>query len=180
LELTNLSPRAIAANAVELRFSSLEKSTPTTITIVLRGPEFAQPDLSIYPVKVLSREGNRLRLMATGGATPSVVAARLRDSLSGRIVTAVVDEVVVPHTEFAKSELADIRLELHRKSYIVRVGFDVEAGKSVRIPISLGAPEPTVGSASAILIYNGQKETVLIPRVDFEILSAPLVEIKSR
>ena len=50
----------------------------------------------------------------------------------------------------------------------------------MKVPISIAAIEPMVGAASVVLIYNGQREWILVPRLNLELVSAPLIEVKEK
>ncbi len=179
IEVTNLGPRAVAANAIEFRFDRLEEKRAATITIILRSGSSTVPDLHAYPVKVIREGAGLVELQVDRAANPSDVASRIRTDLADSITTAVVNETAVTHTEFAKTETVDLRLNSAQKRYRFRVDHDLDSRRSVKIPISIGADRTLTGTAWVVLIFNGQEEATLT-RLELEMLSAPLVRITQK
>src|SRR4051812_18748379 len=69
IDLTNLGPRGISINALELRFVSLDTvPTPPSITMLLRAPNIDMADLNTFPVRIVRQDNTRVRLAVTNGA----------------------------------------------------------------------------------------------------------------
>ena len=119
--ISNLGPRAISVNAIELRFMALHPASlvPVRISMLLRGPA-DPPDLSNFPVRLVRREDNRLWLEVIGNEPADEVVKRMRMTFGRRIISVVVEGTAVPHAEFAKTETVDIRLDKQRLTYRIR------------------------------------------------------------